>query len=173
MSNSIPNFAKLNNRNYATWKDQMATWGPKQGCWRIISGDVMEPDHSDVDAYQKWLECANKRAGEIYLGIEENQKHHLGGVLDSSKKIWELLEEETNQRNLVYALTSTMTCSLSKNRRMKVSKDLSQVSLKRFKLSKTFDLHAHSHARILTFSRQLANTTAIYICSQTQQGETL
>ena len=56
MSNSTPNFPKLNNRNYATWKDQMAAWGQKQGWWRIVSSDLAEPSPSDVDTYQIWLE---------------------------------------------------------------------------------------------------------------------
>ena len=38
-----------------------------------------------MDTYQKWLECADKGAGEIYLAIEDDQKHHLGGVLDNPK----------------------------------------------------------------------------------------
>ena len=47
---------------------------------------------SDGDAYQKWLEWVDKGAGEIYLAIEDDQKHHLGGVFDDLKKMWELLE---------------------------------------------------------------------------------
>ena len=92
MSNS-PNFPKLNNRNYASWKDQMAAWGRKQGWWRIVSGDITKPNPSDTDAYQKWLERSDKGTGEIYLAIEDDQKHHLGGVLDDPKKMWELLEQ--------------------------------------------------------------------------------
>ena len=34
----------------------------------------------------------DKGAGEIYLAIEDDQKHHLGGVLDDPKKMRELLE---------------------------------------------------------------------------------
>ena len=53
----------------------------------------MQPDPKNVDAYQRWLERVDKGAGEIYLAIEDDQKHHLGGVLDNPKKMWELLEQ--------------------------------------------------------------------------------
>ena len=71
----------------------MAAWGCKQGWWRIVSRDMAEPSISDAEAYQKWLERVDKGAGEIYLAIEDDQKHHLGGVLDDPKKMWELLEK--------------------------------------------------------------------------------
>ena len=92
MSNSTPSFPKLNSRNYASWRDQMAAWGRKQGWWRIVSGDVTRPDVTSGDAYQRWLEKVDKAAGEIYLAIEDDQKHHLAGVLDDPKRMWELLE---------------------------------------------------------------------------------
>ena len=93
MSGASPNFPKLNNRNYATWKDQMAAWGMKQGWWRIVSGDITKPSSSNIEEYQKWRERADKAAGDIYLSIEDDQKHHLGGILDEPKKMWELLEQ--------------------------------------------------------------------------------
>ena len=92
MLNASPNFPKLNNQNYATWKDQMAAWGRKQGWWRIVSGEAMEPSPNDVEAYQKWVEHMDRGAGELYLTIEDDQKHHLRGVLDNPKKMWELLK---------------------------------------------------------------------------------
>ena len=91
MLNLMPSFPKFNNWNYATWKDQMEAWGWKQGWWRIVSGNMVEPSLTDVDAHQKWLEWADKGAGEIYLAIKDDQKHHPGGVLDDPKKMWELL----------------------------------------------------------------------------------
>ena len=57
-----------------------------------MSGQWAEPSPSDVEAYQKWQERYDKGAGEIYLAIEEDQRHHLGGVVDDPKKMWELLE---------------------------------------------------------------------------------
>ena len=93
MASTTPNFPKLNNRNYATWKDQMVAWGQKQGWWRIISGEIEKPSCSNVDAYQKWLEQVDKGAREIYLAIEDEQKHHLGGILDDPKVMWKLLEQ--------------------------------------------------------------------------------
>ena len=39
----------------------------------------MEPSPNDVEAYQKWVECMDRGAGELYLAIEDDQKHHLGG----------------------------------------------------------------------------------------------
>ena len=52
----------------------------------------MEPSPNDVEAYQKWVECMDRGAGELYLAIEDDRKHHLGGVLDNPKKMWELLK---------------------------------------------------------------------------------
>ena len=52
----------------------------------------MEPSPNDVEAYQKWVECMDRGAGELYLAIEDDQKHHLGGVLDNPRKMWELLK---------------------------------------------------------------------------------
>ena len=92
MLNASSNFPKLNNQNYATWKDRMATWGHKQGWWQIVSGEAMEPSPNDVEAYQKWVEHMDRGAGKLYLAIEDDQKHHLGGVLDNLKKMWELLK---------------------------------------------------------------------------------
>lgn len=72
MSSASLNFPKLNNRNYATWKDQMAAWGMKQGWWRVVSGDIIKPSSSNIEAYQKWQEWADKAAGDIYLSIEDD-----------------------------------------------------------------------------------------------------
>ena len=57
-----------------------------------MSGKATKPSNDDIDAYHKWIEHADKGSGEIYLAIEDNQKHHLSGVLDNSQKMWELLE---------------------------------------------------------------------------------
>ncbi|KAF8232996.1 hypothetical protein L208DRAFT_1269371 [Tricholoma matsutake] len=92
MSNSSPNFPKLNNHNYASWKDQMAAWGHKQGWWRVVTGDIQEPSPGDAEAHHLWFQLVDKGAGDIYLHIEDDQKHHLGGVFDDPKKMWELLE---------------------------------------------------------------------------------
>ncbi|KAF8218644.1 hypothetical protein L208DRAFT_1349052 [Tricholoma matsutake] len=92
MSNSSPNFPKLNNHNYASWKDQMAAWRCKQGWWRVVTGDIQEPSPGDAEAHRLWFQLVDKGAGDIYLHIEDDQKHHLGGVFDNPKKMWELLE---------------------------------------------------------------------------------
>ena len=79
MLNATPKFPKLDNQNYVTWKDQMATWGQKQGWWWIVSGEAIEPSPNDVEAYQKGVECMDRGAGELYLTIKDNQKHYLRG----------------------------------------------------------------------------------------------
>ena len=70
----------------------MAAWGRKQGWWRVVTGDIKEPSPGDAEAQRLWLQQVDKGAGDIYLHIEDDQKHHLGGVFDDPKKMWELLE---------------------------------------------------------------------------------
>lgn len=54
---------------------------------------MRRPDPEKAEDYQKWLDRADMGAGEIYLAIKDDQKHHLGGVLDDPRKMWELLEK--------------------------------------------------------------------------------
>ena len=77
---------------------------------------------ADADPHQKWLEQVDKGTGEIYLAIEDDQKHHLGGVLDDPKKMWELLQQG-NQSKKPWMHFNTHNDLLSTNKKMKDLRD--------------------------------------------------
>ena len=112
----------------------------------------MEPSPNDVEAYQKWVERMDRGAGELYLAIEDDQKHHLGGVLDNPRKMWELLKcgnqsKKTGTRFNAY----DDLFSPFENKRMKVLKTLLPEFLRKYVLSKTYD-HLLSRSIISTMN---------------------
>jgi transposase InsO family protein len=93
MSNSTPNFPKLNNYNYRSWSGDMQAWLMSKELWMLVDGEEPCPPSTDEESKLKWSRRAQKAAGELYLSVEQDQKSHFHGMLSDPIRIWTTLRD--------------------------------------------------------------------------------
>lgn len=90
MSTHNQPFVKLNNGNYPEWKDKMQSWLQKQTVWGIVCEREKDPGPGEKQG--EFWNKVDKAAGEIKLGLEDDQRGHYQGHGDDPVQIWKLLE---------------------------------------------------------------------------------
>src|ERR1700738_3119325 len=90
MSNSIPDFSKLNDTNYREWKSNMKSTLQALGVWRIVTGERIKPGDGTPELEKFWQDW-DKAAGQLKMRVEHGQETHFEGYEDDPKEIWERL----------------------------------------------------------------------------------
>ena len=83
---------KLGDSNYSTWKGEMKAVLMRDKCWRIVKGEVTEPDHRLTTEHKEWSERFDMAAGTIYLALEPSQRVHIDTIDSDPVKMWAALE---------------------------------------------------------------------------------
>lgn len=99
-------FSLLNQANYSSWADNMQAYLSTKDLWLVTSGEdpmpvpavVSAPTKDEKKEKRDWLSAKSKAAGEIWLGVEEDQKTHLKAIKDDPLKMWEKLKEVHQQK---------------------------------------------------------------------------
>ena len=61
--------------------------------WMLVDGAEPCTSTTDSESRLKWLKCAQKAAGELYLAVEQDQKSHFHGILSDPISIWTTLRD--------------------------------------------------------------------------------
>ena len=81
------------------------------GLWSVVSGKATKPAKStDLlnDNLAKWETKLEKAAGEIYLGVESDQRVHFRGQEDDPKAMWDSLKKAHLHQKLLNHVTSQL-----------------------------------------------------------------
>jgi gag-polypeptide of LTR copia-type/GAG-pre-integrase domain/Integrase core domain len=84
-------FAKLNDKNYATWAGNFCAMARKKKFYKIMVGKEVKPVELG-DKREDWEDRASEGAGTLYLAVEDDQKVNLKGLEDDVKLMWDKLE---------------------------------------------------------------------------------
>ena len=90
-------FAKLGEKNYASWSSNVWSYLQKKKAWHYVTGFKQAPKE-DSPEYIAWLDESDAAAGIIMSSLEESQKIHVKDE-ESPVKMWEKLKAVHQQKN--------------------------------------------------------------------------
>ena len=86
MDNLTFRLTLLNNTNYPQWKGEMRAVLQKKKLWSLVAGTRKKP--TDEDKKQAWDDDAAMAAGDIFLGVQVEQRVHLNNIAEDLVKMW-------------------------------------------------------------------------------------
>src|SRR3979490_2810737 len=86
----------LNNTNYPQWRGEMRAVLQRKKLWQLVTG--ARPRPADSAKAEIWDEDASVAAGDIFLGVQLDQRVLLEDIAEDPVKMWLKLENAHLQK---------------------------------------------------------------------------